>query len=46
MGGETNEVLPQRKGGGSEFFVLRAGGGGAKSFGPANFPFCSPPPRN
>ena len=30
-----------KRGGAKSFTVLR---GGAKSFGPANFPFCSPPP--
>ena len=44
--GGAENVLAMLKGGHKKFYpVLRGGGGdGAKSFGPTNFPFCSPPP--
>ena len=34
------------KGGRKKFDPVLSGGGGAKSFRPTIFPFCSPPPRN
>ena len=44
-GGGAKSFLPlKKKGGGTQKVVSCLEGRGAKSFGPAIFPFCSPPP--
>ena len=42
MGGGRKK-FPSFKRGGAKCFTLSGGGGVTKSFGPAIFPFCSPP---
>ena len=44
-GGGRKKVLAMLKGGGGDVLPCpEVGGGGTKGFGPAIFPFCSPPP--
>ena len=43
MGGVRTKFSPFKRGGGGAKSFTLSQGGGAKSFGPTIFPFCSPP---